>query len=73
VFEMDESREEVSGDRYPDKWRRFWAAISAASVNDTADGFLRAVLKVKRDRGANAALVSLNFSCNALIAYSHIT
>jgi len=71
VVEIEESRDEAPGDLYPDKWRRFWAANSAASLNDTADGFLRAVLKVKRDFGANAARVSLNFSCNAFIAYHH--
>jgi hypothetical protein len=68
VVEREESREEVSGDLYPDRWRRFWAASSAASFKDMADGFLRAVLKVKRARGANVARVSLNFSCNAFIA-----
>jgi hypothetical protein len=73
VVEREDSREEVPGDLYPDRWRRFWAASSAASFNDMADGFLRAVLKVKRARDANVARVSLNFSCNAFIACSYIT
>lgn len=38
--------------------RRCADAISAASVREMADGFLRAVLKVNFDFGANVARVS---------------
>lgn len=50
-------------------WRRWADAISAASVREMADPFLRAVLNVNLAFGANAARVSLNFSDSALIAW----
>ena len=68
VVESEVSREEASDVPESGKFSLFCAASSAASFRETADGFLRPVLKVNLDRGANVARVSLNLSCNALIA-----
>lgn len=49
-------------------WRRWAEAISAASLSEIAEGFLRAVLNWKRAFGAKAERVSWSFSVRALIA-----
>jgi hypothetical protein len=53
----------------PGRLRRFCAASSAASDNETAEGFFRAVLKVKRVRGPKLARVSSSFSRRPFIAF----
>lgn len=53
----------------PGRLRRFCAASSAASESETAEGFFRAVLKVKRVRGPKLARVSSSFSRRPFIAF----
>lgn len=65
---IEDSTEESSGERYPGTWRRPWAAISAASESEIAEGFFLAVLNANLDRGATAARVSVSLSWSALIA-----
>lgn len=69
VFIQDDSEDAASCAR---ERRCSRAAISAASDRETADGFLRRVLKVKRVRGVKLARVSSNFSRRALIALSQV-
>jgi len=66
MFTKDDSDDGVW---YPGRLPRFCAASSAASDRETAEGFLRAVLKVKRVRGPKLARVSSSFSRRPLIAW----
>jgi hypothetical protein len=66
VLTKDDSEDGVCN---PGKLRRFCAASSAASDSDTAEGFFRAVLKVKRVRGPKLARVSSSFSRRPFIAF----
>ena len=55
------------GERYPGIAFRFWAASSAASDREIAEGDLRA-LNENLGLGANVARVSDSFSWRALMA-----
>ena len=68
VFANEDSEDGVWN---PGRLRRFCAASSAASDRETAEGFFRAVLKVKRVRGPKLARVSSSFSRRPLIALSY--
>ena len=54
---------------WPGRLRRFSAASSAASDREIAEGFFRAVLKVKRAREPKVARVSSSFSRRPLITW----
>lgn len=52
--------------------RRFCSAISAASLNERAEGLLWVDLNENFGFGANVFLVSSSLSCKALMAYGEV-
>jgi len=68
VLRDDEFSDREPGDRYPGTDRRSCAASSAASLNDSAEGLLRADLKENLGLGANVCRCSSSFSRRALMA-----